>query len=438
MGGDNSKLSYRNVVVQLTTKTQPVDANDNEFWDQFWTDVSIGAHDIFVLIPAGEIRALREESPNNLATLSYKAVERLSQIAEASFPTPKDQQVALNCIRLLTRLLPYIFEDPEWRSFFWSALPSGTDSAVDEECVPLAQSLISALCDLLFCPDFTVHSIPKNGPEGPEDMHTIDSCEYIWQAGVGFAQNPAHNSSHDLNRTELLKLLLTCFSETMYLDRDEAQREQNRWVSYFTSANNRHALPLFASLLNVVCAYDPVGFGLPYNYLMFSDTREPLVEVALQVLCIVLETEHATDSPFSHPRRAYRNWSGRLCSEADDVSATSGNTVASLSRAGSAAGEMNLFVNYMSRIHRDEDFAFILSVLDLLVPILYQLNDARSDPARLGLVHVGVFILLLLSGERNFGVRLNKPYKHRVSMDVTVFTGTHADLLIIVSGILCT
>lgn len=47
-------------------------------------------------------------------------------------------------------------------------------------------------------------------------------------------------------------------------------------------------------------------------------------------------------------------------------------------------------------------------------------------------MHIGVFILLLLSGERNFGVRLNKPYVTRVPMDISVFTGTHADLLIIV------
>ena len=53
--------------------------------------------------------------------------------------------------------------------------------------------------------------------------------------------------------------------------------------------------------------------------------------------------------------------------------------------------------------------------------------------ARVGLMHIGVFILLLLSGERNFGVRLNKPYTVRVPMDVPVFTGTHADFLIIVS-----
>ena len=57
--------------------------------------------------------------------------------------------------------------------------------------------------------------------------------------------------------------------------------------------------------------------------------------------------------------------------------------------------------------------------------------------ARVGLMHIGVFILLLLSGERNFGVRLNKPYTVRVPMDIPVFTGTHADFLIIVSVFPC-
>lgn len=52
--------------------------------------------------------------------------------------------------------------------------------------------------------------------------------------------------------------------------------------------------------------------------------------------------------------------------------------------------------------------------------------------ARVGLMHIGVFILLLLSGERNFGVRLNKPYSVRVPMDIPVFTGSHADFLIVV------
>ena len=53
-------------------------------------------------------------------------------------------------------------------------------------------------------------------------------------------------------------------------------------------------------------------------------------------------------------------------------------------------------------------------------------------------MHIGVFILLLLSGERNFGVRLNKPYTSRIPMDIPVFTGTHADLLIVVAHKLIT
>lgn len=64
-----------------------------------------------------------------------------------------------------------------------------------------------------------------------------------------------------------------------------------RWIARFTSAENRHVLPLFTSLLNVVCAYDPVGYGLPYNYLLFSDSREPLVQTALQVLIVCLDSD---------------------------------------------------------------------------------------------------------------------------------------------------
>lgn len=55
------------------------------------------------------------------------------------------------------------------------------------------------------------------------------------------------------------------------------------------TASPRHALPLFTSLLNVVCAYDPVGYGIPYNHLLFSDHREQLVEQAVQILIVTLE-----------------------------------------------------------------------------------------------------------------------------------------------------
>ncbi|XP_071796674.1 protein HID1-like isoform X2 [Asterias amurensis] len=477
MGGTDSKLNFRKAVVQLTTKTQPVEAGDDAFWDQFWADTVTSVSDVFALIPAAEIRALREESPSNLATLCYKAVEKLVSASESGCSAAKDQQMVLNSVRLLTRILPYIFEDPDWRGFFWSTLPGqsygieGMDDIrpeelpclhgyqSDEESLPLAQSLLNAVADLLFCPDFTVApNTKKPGPESHEDPQSIDSCEYIWEAGVGFANSPPQSALLDQNRTELLKLLLTCFSETMYLPPvSDAHSQPNQWISYFCSSENRHALPLFTSLLNVVCAYDPVGFGVPYNHLMFADHREPVVEVASQILVVTLDhdTVHSQVPP----------------------------TVDAADEGNEGGVVENLFVNYLSRVHREEDFHFILKgltrllnnpliqtylpgstkkiafhqelfvlfwkmcdhnkkflfyvlkssdVLEVLVPILYHLNDARADQSRVGLMHIGVFILLLLSGERNFGVRLNKPYSVRVPMDIPVFTGTHADFLIIV------
>uniref|UniRef100_A0A8C6T7S9 HID1 domain containing n=1 Tax=Neogobius melanostomus TaxID=47308 RepID=A0A8C6T7S9_9GOBI len=460
MGSSDSKLNFRKAVIQLTTKTQPVEATDDAFWDQFWADSNTTVQDVFALVPAAEIRAVREESPSNLATLCYKGVEKLVQGAESGCPTERDKQVVLNCTRILTRILPYIFEDQDWRGFFWSTVPGAgrageDDLDEDDGARPLAESLLLAIADLLFCPDFTVHS-HKRSPDSVENMQTIDSCEYIWEAGVGFAQSPPLNYIHDLNRAELLRLLLTCFSEAMYLPPSSDNSILNPWVTFFCSTENRHTLPLFTSLLNVVCAYDPVGFGIPYNHLLFSDYREQLVEQAVQILIVSLEHDggapQRTTSPSSIEEQEF-------------------------------AGPENLFVNYLSRIHREEDFDFVLKglarlltnpltqtylpnstkkiqfhqellvlfwklcdfnkkflffvlkssdVLDVLVPILYYLNDARADLSRVGLMHIGVFILLLLSGERNFGVRLNKPFSLNVPMDIPVFTGTHADLLIVV------
>lgn len=111
------------------------------FWNQFWSENISNVQDVFTLIPASEIRILREESPSNLATLCYKAVEKLVKAVDSSCRTQSEQQIVLNCCRLLTRLLPYIFEDPDWKGFFWTKLP-GSES---KDNVPLAHSLINAI-----------------------------------------------------------------------------------------------------------------------------------------------------------------------------------------------------------------------------------------------------------------------------------------------------
>lgn len=69
---------------------QPVEATDDAFWDQFWADTATSVQDVFALVPAAEIRAVREESPSNLATLCYKV-----RVPGPSVPPPAELFTAL-------------------------------------------------------------------------------------------------------------------------------------------------------------------------------------------------------------------------------------------------------------------------------------------------------------------------------------------------------
>ena len=70
---------------------------------------------------------------------------------------------------------------------------------------PLAQSLLNAVCDLLFCPEFTVAPNKNHARDEADDLQTLDSCEFIWAAGVGFASKPQDSQQYDMNRKELLR-----------------------------------------------------------------------------------------------------------------------------------------------------------------------------------------------------------------------------------------
>lgn len=70
----------------------------------------------------------------------------------------------LNCVRLLTRLVPFLFEENEWREYFWAPLPDSEKDGLkssDKES-SLAKLLTGALSDLLFCPNFTIGILGKN------------------------------------------------------------------------------------------------------------------------------------------------------------------------------------------------------------------------------------------------------------------------------------
>ncbi|CAJ1459391.1 unnamed protein product, partial [Effrenium voratum] len=65
-----------------------------------------------------------------------------------------------------------------------------------------------------------------------------------------------------------------------------------------------------------------------------------------------------------------------------------------------------------------------------LLSLLYLLQQARSSVHLVGLLHTASFVLLVLSSERSFAVRLNEPYLgKKIALDMPSFNGNYGDVL---------
>lgn len=81
-----------------------------------------------------------------------------------------------------------------------------------EDTKPLAEELIDTLLDLLFYTGFTI----------PKLATTKTKVSYaIWQSGVGCNTAMISTKEHESNRVEILRLLLTLTSKSMYMSPSE-------------------------------------------------------------------------------------------------------------------------------------------------------------------------------------------------------------------------
>ena len=83
--------------------------------------------------------------------------------------------------------------------------------------------------------------------------------------------------------------MVACFCDSLFQSPDKYDSCASMWLEVATSAETPFAEITFYSLLNVVLGYDPVGWGVPYGGAMTTDTARPLMEVAVQVLIILLD-----------------------------------------------------------------------------------------------------------------------------------------------------
>lgn len=198
---------------------------------QFW-QLPESADDVFSLFSSSDIRRVRDSSPSNLETLFLVVTSRLFALRlDPEFPHPDlaPERHALNCIRILTRLLPYVYEEERldaWEdNFFWGSRGTRVkndhilyDASSDQhasaeeeqgwqEKESLGSKLIDVLIDLLFFAEFTL-------PKSVKNQKVIYG---IWQSGVGCNSPVGTSKEFESNRSEIIRLLLTLSSKAMYL-----------------------------------------------------------------------------------------------------------------------------------------------------------------------------------------------------------------------------
>jgi hypothetical protein len=393
---------------------------------------------------------------------------------------------------MLTRLLPIAFdgsdEDRFSEALFWDnkipqaneqvepLLPEeGEKSAAVEipefdgllKTIPLGQRLLDILVRLMFQPNFTI--VPINVDKGQTVSKSDDvPLKYAWAPGVLTATIDPYNQTwqFDNHRMEVVLCLLTTLSRPIYSP--PQINASDRWLECLTTQKSPFTPVMFVSLMNVAMRYDPVGWGVPYNHVLSQDVSEQLMNVSLELLMILLEYKSTTQlQPAQYQQTPAHQ-------------AVHGST-----QPVQKAADRNVFIDLLERLgSNDFDFIFngVLRILnnpvaatntylpnstkavscyqemltvfwqliqlsrpflmhalkkdefiEIIYPVLHYVYQGRKDSAQLGLVHLGVFFLLYLSGEREFSIALNRPFNKPLVIDIPKFwNGTYADYLVLV------
>jgi hypothetical protein len=284
----------------------------------------------------------------------------------------------------------------------------------------------------------------------------------IWAPGAGVTAHElgfdASTRKYDKNRVEVLRLMLTVSCDPLFSPADEYNPLASRWLAVATAADAPNSICLFYSLLNTILGYDPKSIPVTSGFSEGNHVR--LVELSAQVLCVLLDCGVP-----GHPDPVL-DQKGLPCVEFEVASKAGFNIFRTLLARVDTGRELTFIYTGFARLLRnvyeaestymggsklgcyqellvlfwkflEENPLFMTHILtrcdinEIIVPICFLMYRSRRDPAHIGLVHICTFVLLKLSGERSFGVSLNRAFKKKLPTDLPLFHGCHTDLLAI-------
>lgn len=194
--------------------------------------------------------------------------------------------------------------------------------------------------------------------------------------------------------------------------------------------------------------YNPASWRVPYNTLVFKDPKQILVTYSLQFLLVTLL--YSIPEGNGEAQKNYlRSYLGRIHRPQDFQFLVDGMTrilnqplqanasyIPGTHSSVRFAPEMIMLFWEITQCNR-RFRSFIVDTQrahDFVVLILFYALEYKSDASKQGVVRMCAFLLQTLSVEKNFGVNLNKHFEAQETLPPVIrlqgFRGTYADFII--------
>ena len=370
----------------------------------------------------------------------------------------RNGRTLLNCVRILTRVLPYVYESDESRRWEESTFSALHDSEFYEGYLAdssafmlpdstLTEQLVDTLLDVLFYTGFTLP-----WPEADQGQRRAGQVSYgLWQSGIACDTSILSTKEMESRRTEIMRLLLTLESKSIYVSPGEYIEYEVQAVECITRHRDKRRIQsLLCSLLNTIIKYHPDSW-LPFDprKAQGDGAREAHVKACLHFLLVNLlnrapwdeggkeKNEFRLQFSYLHKPKHFQFLADGIFKILRRPLEASANVLSMGQRSVAWTPEMIVLQWELLFTNRKYLLYVIDSgrALDLMVLLIFYAKESQLE----GVGRVCIFCLQTLSAEPHFSQLLNRPFEAHdtlpASIQVKNFHGKYADYFVMVRSL---